>query len=195
LQGKFGSPYKNFLSRKTMTRGKKERPAGLAAFIAAANMKEPLADFASQFPGRIVDLAEVAASLPSAILDFLREADDQEEFRNRYDSLRSGQRVLPSLVDSFSDYQPGSFSSIPEAVPVNLYLHNGRVGASGYMVNVLKDLPVKGVLRCEMCGLIFAPQRSNSECCSLKCRNRLNKRKSRRAQKNLMEGKLSDGTL
>jgi hypothetical protein len=162
----------------------------LAALIAAANLEKPLEEFGQQFPGRIFDSSKITGSLGPAIAEFLGDPANEKEFFDRYQSLRSSQPVLQSVFDSCSNYQPGSFTSIPAAVPVNLYLDNGRIGASGYIVDALHDLPMDAVRRCVMCSLLFAPQRGNSKCCSLRCRQRFNKRESRRALKEQMKGKL-----
>lgn len=153
--------------------------------IHAANWNQKLPDPKELFSptGNVLRISDFTKSLSSDMRAFLGDPNNSEEFRDRYDALRSAQEILPSLALERTDYEPSGFTSMPFSVGVNLYVVDGLIAASGTFLNALRGVRADRMRLCEVCKRIFWAPRINSECCSEKCRKTYNQRTSRAARK------------
>ena len=160
------------------TRRISEATPQLKAFIDAANLQSRL-DPPRLGEVQVVNLSKLTKSFSSAMKDFLGDPNDRQGFLERYDALRSAQGVLPSLVDQCNDYDGSGSMSTPISIPLNIYIRAGMISGSGYVWNALEEVAITRIRRCKICEKVFWAPRINSDFCSLKCRNRYNKKKSR----------------
>lgn len=176
-----------------MTRRPAYKPTlGLRAFIESANQLEHLPDLTVNTASFLNDpgTRKLLRSLGNFQREYLKTSIDKLQFSERYDALKQAQKALPSLVPeeitSRSDYEPGdgvmAFAKVD--IPVAFYYRkNGRISASGEFFSEIEMMPPGRLLHCAECEKLFFATRSNSPCCSLRCRKRRNKRNSRNAHK------------
>jgi hypothetical protein len=178
-------------TKRVTERGQSKPSPDLALLIDVANADHKLPELLGGDPGsdpKVIRLREFK-SLNPEIRAFLGEPRNVEKFQDRYHALRSAQQVLPLLAERWHDYESSQFTSLPFSLPVNLYVRDGTVGASGTFLNALRGVRADRIRRCAVCKRVFWASRTNSECCGQKCRKTYNKRNSRAAEKKLRSKK------
>lgn len=183
------SPYRSNMPTKPVTRrGQSKAPPRLKVFIDSANQRELLPDLGEVLAGEGAEirLSRILKSLNKEQREFLGSPTDRDQFRDRYDALRSAQRFLPRLAlpkaeerDEF-DLETGVMSLPP--VSVNLYIaHDGRMSASGTFLNAIVGVPRDRIRHCawHKCNNVFWATRVNSECCCQKHRKAYNQKNFR----------------
>lgn len=125
--------------------------------------------------GAKIRLSRLLGSLNREQREFLGSPIDRNQFRDRYDALRTAQQFLPRLAlpkteeRAEFDLEAGVMSLPP--VSVNLYIAgDGRMSASGTFLNAIIGVPWDRIRHCawHKCNNVFWASRVNSECC---CQN------------------------
>lgn len=196
-----------------MTREREFRPSKeLQVFIEAANRREPLPDLTvvTASSGNGPHVRQLLEPLSDSLRDYLGSPEDGVEFLRRYDDLVRAQTVLPKLAghvgSAREDYTPGDgvMACTTVNVPVNLaffFTADNKISCSGNFTKAVESIPPNRLRRCASCESVFAAVRSNSPCCSQKCRKKWNKKQSRKAQKKVAakktvrEGKLAKAAI
>jgi hypothetical protein len=167
-------------------RGKAKITPALDVMISVANLPDKLPPLVAILgEGNEVQLKALLKSFSKQQLAFLGSVTEQDVFMDRYSTLQSAQKTLRMLAER-EDYSFAGLGCLPPA-QVNLYLDNGLIAASSAFLNEIIGQHPDSFRQCKMCPNMFFAQRTNSQCCSEKCRKRFNKRNSRNASKNRKE--------
>ncbi len=138
---------------------------------------------------------QIAAGLSRETRGFLGSAEALPRFLERYALLKSAREVLSGIAERYRGDPNAHCSSpselmihdeqfsaeVPFSVSVNLVINeHGRLAVSeNPILNALRNVRADRIRFCAICSRIFWAPRSNSECCSERCRKTYNQRCSR----------------